>query len=124
MKRIETAPQGMSIEDEGDFENIKNGRKTIEVKIGQPAYINFEPGDRIIFRSKSGEEIEVKVNYVSSKAYKSFKDLIALESLGKIFPDLSKEEAVEVYQNRFPAHFVEQYGLVAIEFEVVNKGKE
>jgi len=128
--RIENTPSGITIEGKEEFENIKNGRQTAYVDIGWPNYINFNFGDRIIFRDKGGEEAEAKVMR-TSKRINSFNELIANEmingkvkrgeTINKFFPGLAEKEALDVYQNKFKPHLIEKYGLVVIEFEVAEK---
>ena len=131
--RIENTPSGITIEGKEEFENIKNGRQTAYVDIGWPNYINFNFGDRIIFRDKGGEEAEAKVMR-TSKRINSFNELIANEmingkvkrgeAINKFFPGLAEKEALDVYQNKFKPHLIEKYGLVVIEFEVAEKKGE
>jgi ASC-1-like (ASCH) protein len=95
-------------------EAIKEGRKTVDVRINIQPYADVNKGDIIRYNS-----IEVIVKKI--RAYPSISDLLTYEDFKRIDPD-SKDlndayrRLIEIFHHDEPPH-----GLLALEIEPIEK---
>ncbi len=74
------------------FEEVKSGKKTIDIRPGALDRYGDLAGKKIVYYNKKDR---VEVSCTDVKHYKSLKDLIASEDLKKIAPHLGSEEKIK-----------------------------
>lgn len=105
------------------FESIKNGTKTIELRIYDEKRKKIKETDIIIFENRITQEI-VKSKVIKLHKYNNFKEIY--KHLDKVllgykeneladFNDMNKYYSIEDQQ---------KYGVVGIEFELLNKNRK
>lgn len=95
-------------------EAIKEGRKTIDVRINIEPYANVNKGD--IIRYNSTEVVVKRIH-----AYPGISDVLAYEDFRRIVPDSrdakeAHKKLLEEFHHDEPPH-----GLLALEIEVIKK---
>lgn len=92
-------------------EAIREGRKTIDVRINAPPYADVNKGDIIHYRS-------TKVKVKKIRAYPGLTDLLAYEDFRKVAPEAkSHNEALRRLLEEIP--HIEPHGILAFETEVI-----
>ena len=103
---------------EEPFEKIKNGSKTIELRLYDEKRRKIKVGDMIRFMSKT-EKLTATVKSVH--IFKNFEELYAILPFDKCgyssdeLPTASPDDMLEYYTKEQ----IEKYGVVGIEIEVV-----
>lgn len=77
---------------------IKNGIKTLEVKVGYPYIKRVREGDTITFAEYSDVRFEV----IRITRYESLQDMLNSENSYKAIPGVTKHEALNLYQKTYP----------------------
>lgn len=103
------------------FTFVREGLKTIEVRLQKGKYNLIKPDDHIIvYNEEETDSFEVKVKRATK--YKTIKDLITAEGIEKVVPDArSFEEAINIPYLFYTKDQEKEFGMVAIEVEVVKK---
>jgi len=92
--------------------DIREGRKTIDVRINVQPYADVNKGDIIRYRS-------AKVKVTRIRAYPGLSDLLAHEDYRKIVPEAkSHQEALQRLLEEI-THMVPPHGILAFEIESV-----
>ncbi len=90
------------------FTQIKSGKKTIDVRVGEPSKFEELIGKDVTYYHKK-DEVEVEIKEVNS--YKSLKDLIKKEDYSKIAPHLeSDKELLEILSKYFSEERIKEAG--------------
>lgn len=102
--------------DKGNFEEIKNGSKSLETRANSVKYESIEAGDTLIF-SCDGEKLSKQV----SKRYhwKSIDEMVKEIPFKKIMPSIeSVDEMKKVYAS-YPNYTdkIKEHGLLGFELE-------
>ena len=99
------------------FDLIKNGQKTIEMRLCKNNRDKIQRGDHIVFHNeKDGEKLEVLV--LNMHKYPSFKELYEnhkKESLGYRSDEIANPDDMLIYYSK---EDIEKYGVLAIEIKV------
>jgi ASC-1-like (ASCH) protein len=100
------------------FEKIKNGQKTIELRLHDEKRRLIHVGDTIKFMNRANEEnVITEVTYL--KPYPNFKDLFS--AVKDYYPSISEKEFVqEMYQYYSPKD-EQQYGALEIGIQLVKE---
>ena len=97
------------------FSQIVSGKKTIEGRINNGKFKEFEDGDVIEFLSPEGEKAECVL--IEKREYKSFREMLKSEGYKNCIPNAKTlKEAVQIYLE-LPG-FEERskkYGVLALE---------
>ena len=94
------------------FENIKNGSKTIEVRLYRKVFENIKVNDIITFHSKDGN---ISKTVKDMKLYNSFEDLYNSENIHFITPHLkSKKDFVNHYKNIYKNIDIQKFKVLAL----------
>mgnify|MGYP001341563568 CR=1 FL=1 len=94
------------------FDNIKNGRKTIEVRLYRKLFEEIKVNDNITFYSKNGSILK---NVKNIKLYNSFEHLYNSENINLITPHLkSKEDFIYHYKNIYKNIDKNKFKVVAL----------
>ncbi len=101
------------------FTFLKNGQKTIEGRVRKGWYAEVKPGDEIEVRNnEETESVQVVVTRVAK--YDSIRSMLERESLKQLLPDVETvEQGIEVYRRFYTPEQEAEFGMVAIEVEVV-----
>jgi len=91
------------------FGFILNGSKTIEGRLNKGKFLDIKIGDTL----KINNNAEFIV--VAKNIYSSFKDMITVEGLKNVTPDVDNiDEAVAVYYKFYAKEDEQKYGVVGI----------
>ncbi|MBU1046738.1 ASCH domain-containing protein [Patescibacteria group bacterium] len=101
------------------FGFIKDGLKTIEGRIKKGLYTELKVGDEIqVFNNEETESLMALVKDIRN--YNSFEDLLNSEDIKKVLPNTdSVEEGVEIYREFYTEDQENEFGVIAIEIELV-----
>ena len=99
------------------FTFLKNGKKTIEGRVGKGWYQNINIDDHIVvYNEEETDSIETVVKRVAK--YKSIKEMLTNEPLGEMLPDVNSiKNGINVYRRFYTKAQEKQFGMVAIEVE-------
>lgn len=101
------------------FSFLKSGQKTIEGRIRKGKYSEIVPGDEIIV-SNDEETESVRTRVLRVTKYLSIREMLRREPIKKLLPDIgSIGEAVGVYRRFYTPEQERQFGVVAIEVELM-----
>jgi ASC-1-like (ASCH) protein len=96
------------------FDLIKNGTKTIEVRVAYPSMKSITVGTVILFNDDP--DCSCRVKRVAQ--YKTFDEMMAAEDPQKIHPTLSADEQLTDIKRIYPPE-KEKLGVIIFEFEKV-----
>lgn len=101
------------------FELIREGKKKIETRAGNPEYLQIREGDSIEF-SCGDEKIIKRVKKISH--YSNLDDLFATYKPDEIDPEVFSHEELKKMYATFPGYEqrIKQYGILAFELEDIN----
>lgn len=90
---------------------IRDGSKTLEVRVGYDAIRTIQPGERIRLESRADSYI-VRVKDV--RTYPTFENMLGAEAAERIAPGQSKPEVLKLLREIYPPHR-EKLGVVVLE---------
>jgi ASC-1-like (ASCH) protein len=101
------------------FSFEKSGIKTIEGRVRKGKYGQIEPGDYIdVHTNDEADHFKVLVRRVT--AYPSILEMLENEDLKKMLPDVDTiYEGVQLYNKFYTAQQELEFGMVAIEVELI-----
>jgi ASC-1-like (ASCH) protein len=97
------------------LQQILEGRKTIEVRVGYSNIRKLQAGDTLLLN----ERYRCTIRRIAS--YASFEDLLQNEDPSRIAPDIAPGELLAVMRGIYPAE-KEMLGVVALEIYPVENG--
>ncbi len=101
------------------FTFLKNGQKTIEGRIAKGKYSHIAAGDTIVV-STIDETDSVKVIVRRVTLYPTIAAMLRVEDLKKVLPDAeSEQQGIAIYRQFYSETQEAEFGVVAIEVEVV-----
>ncbi|MBQ7336274.1 MAG: ASCH domain-containing protein [Clostridia bacterium] len=104
------------------FELVKNGYKTVELRLNDEKRRRIVPGDCITFLNRSDSSESLTVRVVALHSFESFESLyqtLPLEKCGYLPDEIATASAhdMDIY---YTAEEQERYGAVGIEFELIH----
>jgi len=90
---------------------IRDGSKTLEVRVGYDAIRTIQPGERIRLESRADRYV-VRVKDV--RTYPTFDNMLRVEAAERIAPGQSKSEVLKLLKDIYPPHR-EKLGVVVLE---------
>lgn len=93
------------------LEEIRSGKKDLEVRVGYDNIKTIQAGEKIRFMSASEEHV---VTVKDVRIYKTFEDMLTLESHDRVVPGKSHEEARQLLHRLYPAN-KERLGVYVLE---------
>lgn len=106
------------------FSLIVLGWKNIECRKNHGRFKEMKIGDIIQFVNNDFLPRTISVLIVRKKEYSNFKDCLITENLHKILPGMDKynlNTALSVYRKYYTIEDEEKYGVIAIEFELLDE---
>lgn len=101
------------------FEKVKNGKKTVEMRLNDDKRRELKVGDTITFISRKTDE-EIKCEVVNLLTFNNFEELynkIPKEKLGYDEEDIASPADMNLY---YPADRQRKYGVVGIEIKLLS----
>lgn len=104
------------------FEKIKNGKKSIEIRLYDEKRRNVKIGDMIIFIKLPEKTEKIKVEVVGLSIFKSFRDLFSNFEKSKFGHEqnLSVEEQVNKQREHYTEYEEQQYGVIGMHIKLVD----
>ena len=103
------------------FDKIKSGEKIYEIRLFDDKRRLIKVGDEIIFRKEPDLSQTLKTTVKDLIVFKSFKDMLSFLSADEIgFKGFSKEKIESVYHSFYTTKDELNYGVLAIEIEVLD----
>ncbi len=93
---------------------IKDGQKTLEVRVGYEHIRTIQPGERIKFCSRT-QVVIARVRSV--RKYPTLADMLKHEKATRIIPELPESKVLEVLREIYPPE-LERLGVVVLEIQV------
>ena len=95
------------------LDQMRNGKKRLEVRVGYSKIKRIAAGDSIVFLSRD-DEYQAHVKAVRN--YKSFSEMLDVEDAGQIVPGKSKREVEKALKAIFPPNR-EAFGVYVFELD-------
>jgi ASC-1-like (ASCH) protein len=110
------------------LENIRHGRKTIEGRLGKPKFLKLDVGDILHLREDIWDEgviiasrlSNLKIRITQILYFETFAEMMDSLDHEAAIPDAkTPEEAAAAYRKYYSAEDEQEYGVVAILFELI-----
>ena len=101
----------------GPFEQIKSGRKDIEMRLYDERRKSLKIGDEIVFTNNETDE-KLTVVIINLYRFKDFNELYShfpKERLGYLADQIANPEDMEIYYSK---EKIKEYGVIAIEIKL------
>jgi ASC-1-like (ASCH) protein len=92
---------------------IKNGQKTLEVRVGYPSIRAIQPGERVKLASNT-ETVVIRVKHV--RKYPTLDIMLNEEDPNRIVPGLTKAQVSRRLKKIYPRH-LENLGVFVLEIQ-------
>ena len=102
------------------FNSIKNGTKTVELRLYDEKRQKIDIGDTIVFQKEPELEVTMKVKVVGLLRYNTFKELFEdfdIEMMAD--KSMTKQELLSVLEEFYTPEKQKQYGVVGIRIEKI-----
>lgn len=94
------------------FQQLKSGKKSLEVRVGYSQMRKVQKGDIITFENYGRNEFDV----LQVKTYSSFEELLDKEGVDKVLPGMTHSRALNALQDIYPKD-KERLGVYAFELK-------
>ena len=110
------------------IDDIKSGRKTIDVRLAKPRFSVFKVGDRMRLREDIWDKgqivaslpTEVIVEITKIERFSNFKEMLATIDLKKALPSVRmKKEALALYRKFYSEEDETKFGVIAFHFRLI-----
>lgn len=101
------------------YQQHRYGHKDIEVRVGYPQIRKVQVGDVVTFENHEEDEFEVK----RIATYKTFSDLLQCESVQRILPGATTDQALKLLKRIYPKS-KENLGVYALELKFKSRKRE
>lgn len=100
------------------FEIVKNGTKTVEVRLYDEKRRKLKVGDTLVFLKRPDDIEQIKTKITNLEVYKNFKELIKHYEMKELYLEsYTKEMFLEELKRFYTEEDQEKYGVLAITFE-------
>ena len=100
------------------FEIVKNGTKTIELRLYDEKRRKLKVGDTLVFLKRPDDIEQIKTKITNLEVYKNFKELIKHYEMKELYLEsYTKEMFLEELKRFYTEEDQEKYGVLAITFE-------
>ena len=102
------------------FEVVKKGIKNVEVRVYDKKRRKMKIGDEIVFLKRPLEQEKIITKIIGLKTYSNFNELVKDYNIERLYLDtFTKKEFVKLLGRFYSEEEQEEFGVVAIEFEVI-----
>lgn len=106
--------------DENIFEIVKNGTKRVEVRLNDKKRKLLKIGNNLTFYKRPLLEEKIETKITGLQKFKTIEELLNKYEMKEIYVEgFSKEEFVKLLSTFYSKEEQDNYGFVAIEFEVL-----
>ncbi len=98
------------------LEMIKDGKKTLEIRVGYPNILSTHIQDQLLL--VSGPERQVVI-VKDIRKYNAFETMLEKEDYNKVIPGLSKEDVLRKLKEIYP-HEKESLGVIVIDIQTIS----
>ena len=107
--------------DEDIFDVVKNGSKTVEVRINDEKRRKMTIGDELVFIKRPLEIEKIVTKITDLKVYNTFNELVKDYDIKNLYLEtFTKDEFLKLLERFYSKEEQEKYGVVAIEFKKVD----
>lgn len=101
------------------FNLIKNGTKTIEMRLLDEKRKTYKVGDFLIFIHRNNENLQLKTKIVALHKFKNFNELYKNFNKVQLGYAPNEKASPKDMESFYPVNEQEQFGVVGIEIELV-----
>ena len=101
------------------FALIKNGKKTIEMRLLDEKRKSFKVGDTLIFIHRNNENLQLKTQIVALHKFKNFSELYSKLNNAKLGYAPNQKASATDMESFYPISEQECFGVVGIEFKLI-----
>ena len=106
--------------DEDIFEVVKNGTKTVEVRLFDEKRRGLKVGDKITFLKRPDDIEKIEAVIQELTCYTNFKELVENYTMKELYKDgYTKEEFLDILKRFYSDEEINKYGTVAIKFKKI-----
>ena len=99
---------------------IKNGQKKIEARVAIEMFAKWREGDVVDFFSRRNPSIRVLTEITTVKKYKTFREMLEIESPTKLIPGINDVSVAENEYLKIPNYAErERLGVLAFHLKVI-----
>ena len=80
------------------FDQLKSGKKTLEIRVGYPQIKKAQKGDIITFENYGFNEFDIK----DVRIYQTIAEMLDTEGVEKVLPGLTRGAALHTLQKIYP----------------------
>ena len=80
------------------FDQLKSGKKTLEIRVGYPQIKKAQKGDIITFENYGFNEFDIK----DVRIYQTIAEMLDAEGVEKVLPGLTRGAALHTLQKIYP----------------------
>lgn len=103
--------------DEDIFEVVRNGTKTVEVRVNDEKRRKLKIGDELIFLKRPDDIEKIDAIVEDLIYYKDFNELVNDYSMKELYIDsYSKDDFIDLLKRFYSNDEINKYGVVAIRF--------
>ena len=100
------------------FEIVKNGTKTVEVRLYDEKRRKLKVGDTLVFLKRPDDIEQIKTKITNLEVYKNFKELVNNYDIKDLYLEsYTKEMFLDELKRFYSEEDQEKYGVLAITFE-------
>jgi len=98
---------------------IKQGKKPVEARVAIPMFEKWQEGDTIRFFSRRNSGLDVIVKIIGKNRYKSFRQMLEVEGVENLIPDVHNLNEGEKLYLKIPKYSEreKQFGVLAFRLE-------
>ena len=104
------------------FDIVLQGNKNVEIRVNDEKRRQLKVGDTLLFLKRPDDVEQVLVKITNLVYFKDFMEVVHYYDMKRIYlENTTKDEYVQLMKKFYTDEDVLKYGVVAIEFEFVNK---
>lgn len=102
------------------FEVVEKGIKNVEVRVYDEKRRRMKIGDEIVFLKRPLEQEKITTKIIGLKTYSNFNELVKDYNIERLYLNtFTKEEFINLLGRFYSEEEQKEFGVVAIEFEVI-----
>ena len=102
------------------FDIVLNGVKDVEIRVNDEKRRKLHVGDTLIFVNRGNEEEKLTAKVINLVYFNNFLEVTDYYDMKRIYlEETTKEEYINLMKKFYSDEEVKEYGVVAIEFELI-----